>query len=37
MNDKSTRKHALERKVEEIGVIESGKETTMKNHEETQR
>ena len=35
MNDKSTRKQALKGKVEEIGVIESGKETTMKDHEET--
>ena len=35
MNDKSTRKHALKGKVEEIGVIESRKETTMKDHEET--
>lgn len=37
MNDKSTRKHALKGKVEKIGVIETGKETTMKDNKETQR
>lgn len=37
MNDKSTRKHTLKGKVEEIGMLESEEETTIKDHEETQR